>query len=48
MLTSNSGSFLPKILATKNGKLNLSLRYTYRSYIYIYLPGIVGVLLGAA
>jgi MFS family permease len=48
MLTANSGSFLPKILATKNGKLKLSLRYTYRSYIYIYLPGIVGVLIGAA
>ncbi|OAL03813.1 MFS general substrate transporter [Phaeosphaeriaceae sp. SRC1lsM3a] len=43
-----AGSFLPKILAAKNGALHLSLKYTYRSYIYIYLPGIVGVLLGAA
>lgn len=25
----------------------MSLRFTYRSYIYIYLPGIVGVMLGA-
>lgn len=32
----------------KNGALNLSLHYTHRSYIYIYLPGNVGVLLGAA
>jgi MFS family permease len=38
---------LPQILALKNGSLNLSLRFTYRSYIYIYLPGIVGVMLGA-
>lgn len=48
MLTYISGYFLPQILAIKNGALDLSLRYTYRSYIYIYLPGIVGVLLGAA
>ncbi|KAF2727885.1 MFS general substrate transporter [Polyplosphaeria fusca] len=42
-----AGYYLPRIIALKNGALNLSLRYTYRSYIYIYLPGVVGVLLGA-
>lgn len=41
-----AGSYLPQILALKNGALHLSLRYTYRSYIYIYLPGVFGVLLG--
>jgi MFS family permease len=40
------GSYLPQILAVKNGALDLSLRYTYRSYIFIYLPGILGVVLG--
>ncbi|KAF2661078.1 MFS general substrate transporter [Lophiostoma macrostomum CBS 122681] len=42
-----AGFYLPQILALKNGALNLSLRFTYRSYIYIYLPGILGVMLGA-
>ncbi|KAF2866319.1 major facilitator superfamily domain-containing protein [Massariosphaeria phaeospora] len=42
-----AGTYLPRIIALKNGALNLSLRYTYRSYIYIYLPGTVGVLLGS-
>ena len=46
-LTNNAGSYLPRIIAIKNGALNLSLRFTYRSYIYIYFPGVVGVLLGA-
>ncbi|KAF1846552.1 MFS general substrate transporter [Cucurbitaria berberidis CBS 394.84] len=41
-----AGTYLPLILALKNGVLHLSLRFTYRSYIYIYTPGIVGVLLG--
>ncbi|KAH9882122.1 hypothetical protein J1614_001294 [Plenodomus biglobosus] len=41
-----AGSYLPQILALKNGALNLSLDYTYRSYIYIYIPGVFGVLLG--
>ncbi|KAF2010149.1 MFS general substrate transporter [Aaosphaeria arxii CBS 175.79] len=41
-----AGTYLPQIIALKNGALNLSLRYTYRSYIYIYLPGTLGVLLG--
>jgi MFS family permease len=48
VLMIRTGSFLPQILALKNGALHLSLRFTYRSYIYIYLPGVVGVLLGAA
>lgn len=41
-----AGSYLPQILAYKNGALHLSLEYTYRSYIFIYLPGVIGVLLG--
>ncbi|KAI8942714.1 hypothetical protein NX059_000762 [Plenodomus lindquistii] len=42
-----AGSYLPQILALKNGALHLSLGYTYRSYIYIYMPGVFGVLLGS-
>ena len=42
-----AGSYLPRIIALKNGALNLSLDYTYRSYILIYLPGTIGVLLGS-
>ncbi|UJO25349.1 MFS siderochrome iron transporter 1 [Fulvia fulva] len=42
-----AGTYLPSILAIKNGALDLSLRHTYRSYIAIYAPGIVGVVLGA-
>lgn len=42
-----AGSYLPRIIALKNGVLHLSLGYTYRSYILIYLPGTVGVLLGS-
>ncbi|KAL1306995.1 hypothetical protein AAFC00_005625 [Neodothiora populina] len=42
-----AGTYLPSVLAYKNKDINLSLRFTYRSYIYIYLPGIVGVMLGA-
>ncbi|KAE9967622.1 hypothetical protein BLS_006267 [Venturia inaequalis] len=41
-----AGTYLPTIVAQKNGALNVSLKETYRSYVYIYLPGIVGVLLG--
>lgn len=41
------GSFLPKIIALKNGSLNLSLEFTYRSYLLIYFPGVFGVALGA-
>ncbi|KAI9655371.1 MAG: hypothetical protein M1821_005518 [Bathelium mastoideum] len=42
-----AGFYLPSILAIKNSALHLTLRFTYRSYIYIYLPGVVGVVLGA-
>ena len=31
----------------KNGALDLTLEYTYRSYIAVYAPGIVGVVGGA-
>ncbi|KAF2027678.1 MFS general substrate transporter [Setomelanomma holmii] len=41
-----AGTFLPQILALKNGALHLSLSFTYRSYILIYLPGTLGVALG--
>ena len=41
------GFYLPSILAIKNNALKLSLKFTYRSYIFIYLPGIAGVVLGA-
>lgn len=40
------GTYLPIALAKKNGDLNLSLEFSYRSYIIIYTPGITGVLLG--
>lgn len=43
-----AGLYLPQILAIKNSSINLTLRFTYRSYIYIYLPGTVGVLIGAS
>ncbi|MCJ1394821.1 hypothetical protein MMC18_007701 [Xylographa bjoerkii] len=42
-----AGSFLPKILITKGHEINVSVGETYRNYIIIYTPGIVGVLLGA-
>jgi len=42
-----AGTYLPTILAIKNGAINVSLKATYRSYVYIYLPGIVGVVLGS-
>ncbi|KAF2673622.1 MFS general substrate transporter [Microthyrium microscopicum] len=42
-----AGTYLPTILAKKGGQIDVSLRQTYRNYIYIYLPGIVGVLIGA-
>ena len=47
MLTSTVGTYLPDIIAKKNGALHLSLKFTYRSYIAIYCPGIVGVVAGA-
>jgi len=42
-----TGTYLPAVLAIKNGSINLSLKFTYRSYLAIYAPGIVGVVLGA-
>ncbi|CAI6228232.1 unnamed protein product [Periconia digitata] len=42
-----AGFYLPQIIALKNGALSLSLRYTYCSYIFIYFPGTIGVLLGS-
>lgn len=47
MLTGYSGTYLPTVLALKNGSISLSLKFTYRSYIAIYAPGIVGVVLGS-
>ena len=41
-----AGSFLPLILRRKGRELGLSLRETYRSYVYIYLFGLPGVLAG--
>ncbi|KAK0130044.1 hypothetical protein ONS96_000582 [Cadophora gregata f. sp. sojae] len=42
-----AGSFLPTILLRKNSKINVSVSETYRDYVIIYLPGIVGVALGS-
>ncbi|KUJ21677.1 MFS sugar transporter-like protein [Mollisia scopiformis] len=42
-----AGSFLPTILARKNSSINVSISETYRDYIIIYTPGLVGVALGA-
>jgi len=41
-----AGTFLPIILRKKGASLGLTLDKTYLSYIYIYLPGIIGVLAG--
>lgn len=46
LLTCLPGTYLPTVLAIKNGAISVSLKSTYRSYVYIYLPGIAGVLLG--
>lgn len=46
LLTACKGFYLPTIVAAKNSALTLTLEFTYRSYIYIYLPGIAGVILG--
>ncbi|KAI0205497.1 membrane transporter [Astrocystis sublimbata] len=42
-----AGTYLPQILALKNGSASRSLKFTYASYIYTYAPGILGVLLGS-
>lgn len=41
-----AGGYLPLILQKKGAELGLSLKQTYRSYVYIYLFGIPGVLAG--
>lgn len=41
-----AGAFIPSILAAKNGALQETIYETYREYVYIYLPGILGVLFG--
>ena len=41
-----AGFYLPQILRRKNAAIDVSLNETYRNYIIIYLPGVVGVLLG--
>ena len=46
-LTTYEGTYLPTILAFKNSSIKLSLTFTYRTYLAIYTPGIVGVVLGA-
>ncbi|KAF4556982.1 MFS-type transporter-like protein 18 [Elsinoe fawcettii] len=42
-----AGTYLPTVLAFKNSEIDVPLRQTYRSYVYIYLPGVVGVVGGA-
>ena len=45
--TQSLGAFTPIILAKKNASdSTLDIYDTYRSYVYIYLPGILGVVLG--
>ncbi|KAI5475236.1 hypothetical protein MNV49_001716 [Pseudohyphozyma bogoriensis] len=43
-----AGSFLPIILARAGQDANQSVAETYRQYIYIDLPGILGTVIGAA
>jgi MFS family permease len=43
-----AGSFLPTILLRKNVALGVGLTTTYRNYIFIYIFGIPGVLLGTS
>lgn len=42
-----AGHYFPKIIAIKDSEVSLTLKQTYRNYIAIYSPGIVGVLVGA-
>ena len=46
-LTYFVGTYLPTILALKNGSISVTLDQTYKNYMAIYAPGIVGVVLGA-
>ena len=48
VLIDSQGFYLPTILLIKNKAINVSVATTYRNYIIIYLPGIVGVVLGAS
>ncbi|KAK5114836.1 hypothetical protein LTR62_001993 [Meristemomyces frigidus] len=41
-----AGTYLPRILAQKNGAISLSLKFTYKTYLAIYTPGIIAVVLG--
>ncbi|KAK4058142.1 hypothetical protein OIO90_000881 [Microbotryomycetes sp. JL221] len=41
-----AGSFLPTILAQKGATRNISINETYRNYVIIYAPGIIGVAIG--
>lgn len=41
-----AGYYLPTVIAAKNADVSVPLRESYRDYVYIYLPGVVGVLLG--
>lgn len=43
-----AGNFLPTILRRKGAVSGQSVSTTYRNYIVIYAPGIVGVMVGAA
>lgn len=43
-----AGGYLPLILRRKGTELGLTLKETYRSYIYIYIFGIPGVLAGTS
>ncbi|KAF2722605.1 MFS general substrate transporter [Polychaeton citri CBS 116435] len=42
-----AGYYLPIILAEKNAAIQITLKETYRSYMAIYTPGIVAVMIGA-
>jgi len=43
-----AGSFLPIILARRGAEQDVSVTETYRQYVYIYLPGILGTIMAAA
>ena len=40
-----AGSFLPIILQRRNLSNDVSVTETYRQYVYIYLPGVIGAIL---
>ena len=43
-----AGAFLPIILQRHGAEVNQSITETYRQYVYIYTPGILGSILAAA